>query len=442
MEYFFVIIDAFVVLLVGRLLATNGYDNTLLSAIHQAKNLIVGLKFYQTEYFYMQIKDLFLLDADVVYLNHGSFGATPRPVFEVYQDWQNKLERQPVLFLARELQGYLKYARESLGAYLNAVPDDLVCIPNATTGVNIIARSLNLRPGDEILTTDHEYGACERAWKFICRKTGASLIKQKISLPVRDEQEIIAQLWQGITDRTRLIFISHITSPTALTFPVGKICAQARQAGILTLVDGAHAPGQISVNLLAIGADFYAGNCHKWMMAPKGSAFLFARPERQKFVEPLVVSWGWEAESTFTTGSQFIDYLQTWGTWDPAAILSVPAAIQFQIDYRWDEIKRDCHEMVCGVVDQMAEITGMESIYPKTNSFYHQMAALPLPVDVDAFHFKDYLYNRERIEIPCYLWEGRPYVRISVQGYNTKQDIDNFLNAVKRYLTLVRDNII
>jgi len=386
----------------------------------------------------MPLKNLFLLDADVVYLNHGSFGATPRPVFEVYQEWQTRLEHQPVLFLGRELSGYMKYARHSLGAYLNANSDDLVYVPNATTGVNIIARSLNLSPGDEILTTDHEYGACERTWQFICQKTGASLIKQKIALPVQDEQEMIAQLWQGITERTRLIFISHISSPTALTFPVNKICARARQEGILTLIDGAHAPGQIPVDLQDIEADFYTGNCHKWMMAPKGSAFLFVRQERQHLVEPLVVSWGWQAEPTFSTGSQFLDYLQTWGTCDPAASLSVPAAIQFQEDYHWDEIRQECHAMVRDAVDQMTVFTGMENIYPQAGSFYHQMAAMPLPDHVDVFHFKEYLYNEARIEIPCYLWEGRPYARISVQGYNTSQDIQFFLKTAKRYITKVK----
>ncbi len=380
------------------------------------------------------MKSQFLLDPKIIFLNHGSFGATPRPVFDAYRDWQRKLEMQPVLFLGRELQGYLEQARIDLGYYLNANPDNLVYIPNATVGVNIIARSLTLKHGDEILITNHEYGACERTWRYICQKSGASLIKQAISLPVENEDDMIDQIWSGVTQRTKLIFVSHISSPTALTFPVDNICARARRSGITTLIDGAHAPGQIPVDLQAIGADFYTGNCHKWMMAPKGSAFLYVHPDRQSFIEPLVVSWGWEADSTFTTGSQFLDYLQSWGTRDPAAYLSVPAAIQFQIDYNWDEIRAKCHEMVTYVIHQMTKITGLNNIYPSSEGFYHQMAALRMPDDVDVLELKNYLYDVAHIEIPCYLWEDHPYIRISVQGYNSFEEINHFLAAIQFYL--------
>lgn len=199
-------------------------------------------------------KDLFLLDPALVFLNHGSFGATPRPVFEAYQDWQRRLERQPVQFLARELPILLLDARTRLGAYLNAPAQDLAFITNATYGVNAVIRSLNLEPGGEILTSDHEYGACDRTLDYVASRSGAQIVRQPIPLPVSDVQEIEAALWQGVSARTRLIFLSHITSPTALTMPVEDICRRARAAGILTFVDGAHAPGQIPVDLQAIGA--------------------------------------------------------------------------------------------------------------------------------------------------------------------------------------------
>ncbi|MCB8923129.1 MAG: aminotransferase class V-fold PLP-dependent enzyme [Ardenticatenaceae bacterium] len=210
------------------------------------------------------LKPLFLLDPDVHFLNHGSFGAAPRPVMAAYQAWQMRLERQPVHFLVNELPGLLHAAREALGHYLHAPADDLVYVPNATYGVNVVARSLALQPGDEILTSDHEYGACDNAWALVCRKTGAVYRRQPIPLPAAPPQEMAAQFWQGVTPRTKVIFLSHITSPTALTLPVAEICARARQAGILTLVDGAHAPGQLALDLPALGADFYTGNCHKW----------------------------------------------------------------------------------------------------------------------------------------------------------------------------------
>src|SRR5215208_1827389 len=195
------------------------------------------------------LKEYFLLDASVVFLNHGSFGATPKPVFEAYQDWQLRLERQPVLFLGRELNELLFQSRSALGEYLHADPSDLVYIPNATHGANIIAHSLQLKPGDEILTTDHEYGACDYTWEFVCARAGARYVRQSISLPVQTEGEILERFWKGVTPRTRAIYLSYITSSTALRFPVESLCRRAREAGILSIIDAAHAPGQISVDL-------------------------------------------------------------------------------------------------------------------------------------------------------------------------------------------------
>ena len=212
-----------------------------------------------------QLREQFLLDPDVVFLNHGSFGATPRPVFEAYQAWQRRLERQPVLLLGREVETHLAEARHTLATYLQADGDDLVYVPNATFGVNLVARSLDLGAGDEVLTTDHEYGACDRVWRFLGQKRGFRYVQQHIPLPTSSPEEIVAHFWQGVTPNTKLIYLSHITSSTALRLPVEAICQRAREAGILTLIDGAHAPGQIPLNLTEIGADFYTGNCHKWL---------------------------------------------------------------------------------------------------------------------------------------------------------------------------------
>jgi isopenicillin-N epimerase len=262
------------------------------------------------------LRSLYLLDPNVVFLNHGSFGATPRPVFETYQTWQRRLERQPVQFLAGELSGHLAEARRALGDYLRADAADLVYVPNTTFGVNVVAHSLDLGAGDEVLTSDHEYGACDRVWRYLSARRGFAYCRQPIPLPASAPEEMAEQFWQAVTPRTRVIFLSHITSPTAVRLPIELICARARAAGILTLIDGAHAPGQIDLDLPAIGADFYTGNAHKWLSAPKGAAFLFARREAQSLLEPLVVGWGYEAEPEMSYGSRFLDLFQWLGTID------------------------------------------------------------------------------------------------------------------------------
>jgi len=379
------------------------------------------------------LRDLFQLDPQVVFLNHGSFGATPKPVFAAYQEWQRRLERQPVKFLGRDLADYLQSARQALGAYLNAEAADLVFVPNATFGVNVVARSLALGAGDEVLTTDHEYGACDRTWQFLSQKRGFNYCRQTISLPATTPEAIVEQLWQGVTPQTKVIFLSHITSATAVRFPVEAICERARAAGILTLVDGAHAPGQIPLDLTAVGADFYTGNCHKWLMSAKGAGFLYARRAVQHLVEPLVVSWGWGAERPFTTNSDFLDYLEWTGTHDPAAYLSVPAAIQFQEEYAWTAVRQQCHGLIQQALDRMSELTGLEPAYAN-DSFYGQMAIAPLPSIPDLMAFKTRLYDEFQVEAPCTKWRDRQFIRISVQGYNTQSDIDALLAALQNLL--------
>lgn len=382
----------------------------------------------------------FFLNPNIVFLNHGSFGATPRPVFTAYQDWQCELEKQPVRFISRKLPGYLEQARLVLADYLHARADDLVFIPNATFGVNIVSRSLDLRTGDEILTSDHEYGACDNIWEFISRKTGASYVRQHIPMPTSSADHIVDHFWQGVTPRTKLIFVSHITSPTALRLPVEVICQRAREAGILTLVDGAHAPGQIPLGIEAIGADFYVGNCHKWMLAPKGSAFLHTRREIQKLIEPPIVGWGWGENREYTTGSQYLDYLQLWGTIDPSAYLSVSAAIQFQKDNLWPNVRQRCHQLVSQALERISALTSLASPYSSQPSFYHQMAIAPLPLIADLPGFQKRLYEEYQIEIPCTTWNQHQFIRISVQGYNTQADIDTLLQALEvllpRFTTL------
>lgn len=381
----------------------------------------------------LNLKDQFLLDPHVTFLNHGSFGATPRPVFETYQAWQRKLEEQPVYFIDHELPGHLANARQCLGSYLNVDGNDLVFIPNSTFGLNIVARSLALGPGDEVLSTCFEYGACNNVWHFLSPKQGFSYIPQITPLPFDSPEVVVDQIWQGVTPNTKVIFLSHITSTTAVTFPVEAICQRARAEGILTVIDGAHAPGQIALDLEKVGADFYFGNTHKWMCSPKGSAFLYTHPGQQHLIEPLVVGWGWGPHRNLSYGSDYIDYLQWLGTNDLSAYLSVPAAIAFQAQHQWPDIRRQCHALLKDILSQINQLTGFPSFYPD-DSFYHQMAVAELPVLSDVKAFKNQLYQDFKVEIPCTQWDGRQFIRVSIQAYNRQADGETLLNALKSLL--------
>ena len=378
------------------------------------------------------IRDQSLLDPDVIFLNHGSFGATPKPVFDVYQHWQRELERQPVEFLDRHFVERMSASRAVLAEYLGTQRDNLVYITNTTVGVNIIARSLDLGPGDEVLATNHEYGACDRTWRFLSQKRGFAYINQPISVPLASVEEFIEQLWQGVTMRTKVIFLSHITSPTAHIFPVAEVCRRARKEGILTVLDGAHAPGQIPLNLEEVEADFYTGNLHKWLSAPKGAGFIYARPEVQNLLEPLVVSWGYEAEKPGP--SKFVDHHEWWGTRDIAAFLSVPAAIQFQKEHTWDKVRIACHDLAIDVVTRICALSCLPSLYME-DSWFAQMAIAPLPVDTDIHVLKNYLYRDRRIEVPLIEWNGRNLIRASIQGYNSREDIDTLMTALGDWIS-------
>ncbi len=282
------------------------------------------------------LKQYFLLRDDVTFLNFGSFGACPKPVFEVYQNFQLELEQEPVQFIATTGLQYLAAAREALGNYLHCDKDDIVYVTNPSYAVNAVAKSFDLKPGDEILTTDLEYGACDRTWEYYCKKAGAKYVRQHIPLPISSKEEFVSAFFKGLSNKTKLVFISHITSSTGLRLPVEEICAIAKEKGIITFVDGAHAPGQIHLNLKDSPFDFYTGACHKWMMTPKGSSFLYVKKEYQSMVDPLVISWGYQAR--FPSSSQFLDYHQTNGTRDYSAFLTIPAAIEFMKLHNWEQV--------------------------------------------------------------------------------------------------------
>lgn len=378
------------------------------------------------------VRDLFLLDPDLTFLNHGSYGACPQPVFDALQRWQREMERNPVQFLGRRSAALLAESRARLADYVGARPEHLVYVPNATTGVNVVANSLPLQPGDEVLATDHEYGACVATWQRVCAARGAHYRAVEVPLPF-DAASFAGRLLDAATPRTRMIFVSHVTSTTALIFPLAELCRRARERGIRVLVDGAHAPGQIDLDLEALGADFYTGNCHKWLCAPKGAGFLHARPEHHALLHAPVTSWGYVAEAAghtgfdaYTGGGVLERRLQWQGTRDIAAWLTVPAAIDFQQQHDWPAVRRRCHALARDTLHRVLQRFGLPAA--SSDDDYAQMVVMPVP-HTDAEALRRRLFDESRIEIPVTQHAGRTFVRLSVQGYNTPDDIERLLAA-------------
>ena len=317
------------------------------------------------------IRSQFLLNPDIIHLNHGSFGACPKPIFEDYQNWQLQLERDTVAFFARKGPDLLKWSREALADFIGCKANDVVYVMNPSYAFNIIAKSFPLKEGDEILSTDLEYGAMDRTWNYYCQKAGATYVQQHVSLPMVSKEQMIEEFFKGLTPKTKAIFISHITSSTALILPVEEICDRAKQLGLITMVDGAHVPGHIPLNLSELKADIYAGACHKWMLTPKGSSFLYVKPEFQSLFDPLVISWGFE--SHYPSDSRFIDYHQLQGTRDFSAFLTIPKALEFRKENDWESATADARAISVANYERFAAAANGEMTCPASESFLGQM---------------------------------------------------------------------
>jgi isopenicillin-N epimerase len=379
------------------------------------------------------VKEHFLLDPRIVFLNHGSYGACPRDVLRALHEWQLQMERNPVEFLGRRSAELLRGARVALAAYVGARADDLVFVPNATTGVNIVAHSADLQPGDEVLVNDLEYGACLATFARVCEQRGAVLRSVNIPLPLREES-FSASLLEAVTPRTRLLLVSHISSTTALKLPIEPLLLEMRARGVLTLVDGAHAPGQIDLALNELGADFYTGNCHKWLCAPKGAAFLHARAEHHATLHAVVTSWGYVAgEGGHTgfdgyTGRSLLERRLQWqGTRDIAAWLTVPAAIDWLAQHDWPTHRRRGHAMAIELMHRIASGYGLAPI--GRDADFVQMVPIPVPHS-DAPALRRALFDEHRIEVPVTQHAGQTFVRVSVQAYNTPADLQALQDAL------------
>jgi isopenicillin-N epimerase len=387
------------------------------------------------------LADHWTLDPGVVFLNHGSFGACPRVVLEAQAELRARMERQPVQFLWRELPELIDAARVELARFLHAEPENLVFVANATAGVNAVVRSLRLSAGDELLTTNHDYNACRNVLHEAAERAGAKVVVARVPFPLTGEQQIIDAILGAVSARTRLAMIDHITSPTALVFPIAKIVRQLDERGVATLVDGAHAPGAVALDLEHLRPAYYTGNLHKWVCAPKGAGFLWARPDRQEALRPPVMSHG---ENTRREGrSAFHDRFDWPGTLDPTAWLSVPAALKWGASLfpgGWEEL-RDRNRAL--VISGRALVAGRVGIpLPCPNEFLASMAALPLPeplqkAPIDATRFDPVharLHDELRLEVPIMRW-GEPrrrWVRLSAQAYNNTADYHALAEALAR----------
>jgi isopenicillin-N epimerase len=377
-------------------------------------------------------RDDFLLEPDLVFLNHGSFGAVPRVVFEEQQRLQREMERNPVAFLGRRADELMAAARGRLAAFVHAAPDDVVFFPNPTTAINMVVRNLRLQPGERVVTTDHEYGAMDRTWRKYCAEAGAEYVRVQIPLPVTTGADFVERVWSAVTPATRVLFLSHLTSATALAFPVEELCRRARAAGILAIVDGAHVPAHLPLDLGALECDIYTGALHKWLCAPKGCSFLYARPEVQSWLLPLVVSWGWESDHP--SGSTFIDHHEWQGTRDLSPFLAVGAAIDFVEAHDWATVQAEGHARVLRARRAVDDLTGLAPLSPDEptdHEWIGQLASIRLPDDTDVIAMKAQLFDRFHIEVPLHRWNDQPLLRVSCTAHTTDADVDALVAALK-----------
>jgi len=387
---------------------------------------------------------LWLLDRDVVFLNHGSFGACPKRILEIQNEWRARLERQPLQFLVREVEPHLDAARAALAEFVGANPEDLVFIPNATHGVNTVLRSLTFREGDELLVTDQEYNACRNALNFVAERSGARVVVAKIPFPVRNAEEMVGPVLECVTPRTRLALIDHVTSQTGMVLPIAKIVAELNQRGVDTLVDAAHAPGMVPLNLTQIGAAYYTGNCHKWLCTPKTAALLHVRRDKQEQIRPLTISHG--ANSARTDRSRFQLEFGWQGTFEPSAYLCVPETIRFigsLLPGGWPAVMASNHALALAGRKTLCD--ALQIPEPCPAEFIGSLASVPIPdaapdalprLPFNEYPLQDALREKHRIEVPIISWPAAPkrLLRISAQLYNSLPQYELLAKALMQEL--------
>ena len=384
------------------------------------------------------LKTQFQINPDITFLNHGSYGACPLPVFENYQKWQELMERDPVKFMTKDVYKHLKISRNELSKFVNCDKDDIVYFPNPTHAVANIISNISIKPGDQVLTTNLEYGSCDRMWFFHANQNQYEYKQSEIKLPIEDDDSFLDNFWKYSNSNTKYIFISHITSGTGMILPIEKIMIEAKKRGIRTIIDGAHVPGHIDLDIKKLDPDYYVGACHKWLCSPKGVSFLYIKRELQDEIQPYLKSWGWGEEfpefknsTEKKTNSRFQNIFQWQGTRDMSAFICVPAAIEFQRLYKWAEIRDRCNKMIIDARNRITEITKIPKICP--DEYLGQMTTIIFPFN-DHIKLKQTLYNDYNIEIPTYTKDGYTAFRISLQGYNNQKDVDILIDALTNIL--------
>ena len=379
------------------------------------------------------------LDPETVFLNHGSFGACPTVVLDFQHGVRERIERQPVQFFVRDLEMLLDQARDTLAEFLAADARDLVWVPNATAAVNAVLRSLELRPDDELLTTDHEYNACRNVLDFVAERSGARVVVASIPFPLDSVEAVVDAVLDRVTPRTRLALIDHVTSQTGLVMPIERLVRELADRDVETMVDGAHAPGMLRLDVPAVGATYYTGNCHKWICAPKGAAFLHVRRDRQQEVRPIAISHG--ANSPRPDRSRYQVEFDWVGTDDPSAYLSVPEAIRFMgslLPGGWPALRQHNRELTLQGRRAICETLGIAP--PCPDEMIGSLASIPLPPGADAplasplyaDPLQQELLDRFGIEVPVIPWPGPPgrLIRISGQLYNNQKQYDSLASAL------------
>lgn len=370
------------------------------------------------------------LRPDTIYLNHGSFGPPPEPVRHAQRTWKERMDRQPMDFFVRTLPSAWHAARQRLATFVGTAPGNLVFVENATQAMNIVAHSLPLAGEDEVLLTDHEYGAVKRIWERRTKQTGAICREVRLPIPFESAESIVDGIMAQVEDRTRLIVISQITSPTAVMMPVGPICREARRRGVRVCVDGPHALAQLDLSIDALTCDYYAASCHKWLSAPFGSGFLYVAPEYQSEITPPQLSWGVLAPAK---PQRWDDEFQWLGTRDPSPYLAVPAAIEFLEQVGLDNFRRRTHWLAQYARRRLSMLSNDQPIVPDSDAWYGSMAHMPLPAG-NAQELQEELWRRFGIEVPIVTWNGRRWVRVSCHLYNRMSDIDALVAALRELL--------
>ena len=382
------------------------------------------------------------LDPAIIFLNHGSFGACPREVLDHQAALRAEMEAEPVRFLSRELDGRLDEARAALARFLGADADDLAFVPNATSGVNAVLRSRAFAPGDELLTTDHAYNACRNALEYVAERTGARVVVVTVPFPVAGPDVIVDAVLARVTPHTRLALIDHVTSPTGLVLPVQRLCAELAARGVDVIVDGAHAPGMVALDLGTLGATYYSGNCHKWLCAPKGSAFLWVRRDRHGDVRPLTISHG--ANRKKLGRSRFRMEFDWTGTSDPTAWLTVPTAIACvggMLPGGWPAVMARNHALAVEGRARLCAAVGTPPACPPTMLGSLASVILPDGTTSDVVWsrpdpLQPRLFERWSIEVPVMSWPSPPrrLIRISAQLYNTAAQFERLAEALRKEL--------